>query len=111
MKKEKYHWSKEELRAYILLLSAKADAIVAKEELDLIKSMTTVQTFKKMYAEFRDDDEDQALEKIRDSIQDNDYSYGDILIMRKEIEEVFASDGTTLLKESNLERILDNMLY
>lgn len=111
MKNEKHHWSKDELRAYILLLSAKADAVEAEVELDLIKSMTTVETFQKIYAEFREDDEDQSLEKIRESIKDNDYSYWDILKLRREIEEVFASDGTTLMKESNLERILDNILY
>ncbi len=111
MKNEKQHWSKEELSTYILLVSAKADGVVAKKELDLIKSMTTVETFQKVHAEFCGDKEDRSLEKIRDSVQDNDYSFKDIVELKMEIEEVFASDGTTLLKESNLERILNNMLY
>lgn len=99
------------MKCYILLLCAKADAVETKEELDLIKSMTTYKTFQKIYAEFCKDGEDQSLEKIRDSMRTNDYSYWELAKLRKEIEEVFASDGTILKKENTLRNILDKILY
>jgi len=111
IKNEKHHWNKDELKCYILLLCAKADAVETKEELDLIKSMTTYKTFQKIYAEFCKDGEDQSLEKIRDSMRTNDYSYWELAKLRKEIEEVFASDGTILKKENTLRNILDKILY
>lgn len=110
MKNEK-PWNKDELKCYILFLCAKADSIETKEELDLIKSMTTYKIYQKIYAEFCKDSEDQSLEKIRDSMQRNDYSYWELAKLRKEIEEVFASDGTILKKEHTLRNILDKILY
>lgn len=111
MKTEQKPWTKAELKTYILLLCAKADQVEAKEELDLIKSKTAATTFEKMYATFCKDNEDECLEKIRDTLQDHEYSYMELSQLRKEIEEVFASDQKVLIKERNLGRILDNILY
>jgi len=111
MKTEYPPWSKAELKTYILLLCAKADEVVARQELELIKSKTEATTFKKMYEEFCKDNEDQCLEKIRDTLQDHEFSYWELSQMRKEIEEVFAADQKVVMKERILGRILDNILY
>ena len=52
MKNDKKYWNKEELKTYILLLCAKADAVESKDEIELIKSMSTAETFQNTYAEF-----------------------------------------------------------
>ena len=111
MKTEPKPWSKAELKTYILLLCAKADGMEAKQELDLIKSKSAADSFERMYAEFGKDNEKQSLEKIRDSIQNHEYSYWELGKLRKEIEEVFTSDQKVVMKERDLGRILDNLLY
>jgi hypothetical protein len=111
MKEKEHHWSKDELKTYILLLCAGADVVEAKEELDLIRSMAPPGTFQRIYAEFRGDDRDRSLEKIRNSMQGHDYSYWELAKLRSGIEEVFASDGSMVMKERNLGKILDGILY
>jgi len=39
------------------------------------------------------------------------YSYKELLELKKEIQEVFFSDKKLLMKEHNLGRVLDNILY
>ncbi len=68
MEAGKKYWSKEELKTYILLLCAKADRVEAEEEMALIKTKTSNEVFDKIYREFENDDEDESLEKIQDSM-------------------------------------------
>ena len=44
-------------------------------------------------------------------MQSHDYSYWELAKLRKEIEEVFASDHEILIKERTLGKILDSILY
>ncbi len=111
MTNEKQHWNKGELKTYILLLCAKADAVESKEEIDLIKSMSNEETFQNTYAEFCKDNEQQSIDKIRDAMQSHDYSFWELAKLRKDIEEVFASDHAILMKERTLGKILDSILY
>ena len=104
-------WTKSELKTYILLLCANADSQETKEELELIKSKTNSETFTKMYALFSKDTQDEGLQKIADNMQSQDYSNLELGALRKEIHEVFFSDGQFMMMEQNLERILDNIVY
>ena len=107
MKPEQTQLSKKELKAYILMLCAKADQVEAEEELTLIKSKTSAETFDKMYKE----DEDESLEKIQDAIAYLDYSNQELATLKMEIQQVFSTDSNVNMKERNLGWILDNILY
>ncbi|MBE14794.1 MAG: hypothetical protein CL867_00950 [Cytophagaceae bacterium] len=104
-------WSKPELQTYILLLCAKVDHAVSKEELDLIKTKVARPTFRKMYEEIQGDSEDESLDKIQWHLGAHEYSNREIQLLKADIKEVFASDRKLLVKESSLEAIFDNILY
>jgi hypothetical protein len=106
------HWTKLELQIYILLLCANADSEETKVEIEMIKSKVDTETFDKIYNEFKNDtDEETQFEKIDDNIQKHEYSNMELASFRQEIHEIFFSDGKLKLREENLNRILDNLLY
>lgn len=111
MKTDHTPWSKVELKTYILLLCAKADLVATEEEFNLIRSKTSAETFDKIYEEFCNDEEDECFEKIQNAVGKHKYSYKELSDLKKEIQEVFFSDNKFLLKEQNLGRVLDNILY
>lgn len=111
MKNEITKWSKKELKIYILLVCAKADNIEAVEEIKFIKTKVSEKKFNKIYKEFEKDNEDESLEKIQDSISNHQYSNLELCQMKNEIQEVFAADRKIAMSESNLGRILDNIIY
>ena len=111
MKNESKYWSKEELKIYILLLCAKADSIESDVEINMIKSKIDSKTFDRLYKEFSCDDEDLCLDKIQSAIAKHEYSNKELKGLRKEIHELFLSDKKYNLKERNLDRLLDTMLY
>lgn len=111
MNNEKTHWSKAELKIYILLLCTKADSVEAAEELDLIRSKTSPETFNRILHEIRFDDEDTSLKKIEDAVTNLEYSHIEIAQLKKEIKEVFYSDGKIHVAEGYPFRILENIIY
>ncbi|RFN60083.1 hypothetical protein [Marixanthomonas ophiurae] len=111
MKPEQTHWTKTELKTYILLLCAKADQVEDEEELNFIKSKTAKTTFEIIYEEFCRDDEDKSLEKIQDAIAHQDYSNQELAALKMEIQQVFSTDNKVVIKERNMGWILDNILY
>ncbi|WP_240337957.1 hypothetical protein [Gelidibacter japonicus] len=111
MKSDHTQWSKEELKIYILLCCAKGDQVETKEEIDLIKSKTDPETFERLYNEFCGDDEDRCFEKIDDVIGKYPFSPYEISEIKKEVMEVFNSDKKFEMKERNLCKVFDNMLY
>src|SRR5690606_2482528 len=111
MEAGKKYWSKEELKTYILLLCAKADRVEAEEEIALIKAKTSNEVFDKIYREFENDDEDESLEKIQDSMERHHYSELEICELKNEIQKIFAADRKIPMSKSNLGRILENIIY
>lgn len=111
MKTDQTPWNKAELKIYILLLCAKADLVETEEELNLIKSKTSTDIFDRMYEEFCKDDEDECYKKIQYAVGRHKYSYKELSELKKEIQEVFFSDKKLLMKEQNLSRVLDNIIY
>lgn len=111
MKNKRKNWTKLELKIYLLLLCAKIDNDISEEEVTYIKSKTDVETFDSLYKEFIEDCEDDCFEKIEDAIGQHEYSPRELSELRMEIHEVFKSDEKILMKERNLERVFDNILY
>ncbi len=111
MTSETKKWTKEELQIYIMLLCANVDEIESKQEIKLIKSKVDKKIFKKIYKEFSKDDEDERFQKIDESIHLHEYSHLELENFRNEINEIFMVDNHLGNMESNLNRILDNILY
>jgi Mn-dependent DtxR family transcriptional regulator len=105
------NWTKLELHIYILLLCANADSEETEEEINFIKSKSDPETFERMYKEFKDDSESRTLKKIQENIERHDYSTMELIEFRKEVHQIFTSDGKFHRMEKNLDRILDNILY
>lgn len=104
-------WTKTELQTYILLLCANADSVETSEEIKLIKSKVDKDTFEKMYAQFKNDSDEESLEKINEAIHLHDYTNMELAQFRKEMYEIFFSDCSFSMMERNLDKIMDNMLY
>ncbi|MBT8186197.1 MAG: hypothetical protein HKP38_06240 [Croceitalea sp.] len=105
------NWTKEELNIYIFLLCAEADSIITAEEIDLIKVKYDPQVFDRIYEEFKKDSEDEGLDKVERSIHSHDYSDLELDKIKEEMYKIFLTDNKLNIKESNLKRILDNILY
>lgn len=104
-------WTKLELHTYILLLCANADSEETEAEINFIKSKSDPETFDRIYKEFHEDSESKTLKKIQRNIEQHDYSTMELIAFRKEVHQIFTSDGKFHRMEKNLERILDNILY
>lgn len=104
-------WSKAELEIYIMLLCANADAVETAHELQLIKARSNASTFEKIYKEFLEDSEEEGLDKIDDCIQHHDFDEMELADFRRDIYELFMTDGVMDRQEANIDRILDNILY
>jgi hypothetical protein len=111
MDSQSNHWTKEELKTYVLLLCADADTIKSENEINLIKSKTDSETFEKMSQEFANDSDEESLEKIDVAIQWLEYTEMELAEFRKEIHQLFLTDKNLDRREKNLDRILDNILY
>lgn len=96
------NWSKEELKAYILLYCANANFNETKEEDELIKSRVGKQRFDKIHKEFDKDNDYQRITKIQDALSYHKYSKEQINLLLKDIEEVFFADGEFDILEKNL---------
>ena len=111
MKTNKTNWTKKELEVYILLLCSSADSNITEEELSLIKSKVEAVSFDKIYKEFSEDSEDEALEKIEDNVHEHHYSPNEILEIRTNMKAVFFADNDFGVKEEYLDQIIDSILY
>lgn len=105
------NWSKHELKVYLLLLCAQADAEQTPEEINLIKQKTDNATFASLYKKFKKDNEDTSFEKVEASINVLEFSQMELSDLKKEFYELFRSDKKITTAEQYLNKILDNILY
>ncbi|MDO1500425.1 hypothetical protein Q2T40_09830 [Winogradskyella maritima] len=105
------NWSKDDLKLYILLLCANADRNETSEELEMIKSKYRSSNFEDIYAEFKKDSEDEALEKIDENVQKHHFSSLELTEFKQEMHAIFKSDKNFTMWEENLDNILDNIIY
>lgn len=111
MKNNHKNWTKEELKIYIMLLCAKADGEIESEELEIIKSKTSMETFEKMFEEFKGDKDKKSLKKIERAISYHHFGVMELVELRKEIFNVYMADNEFCKKEKYLDNILDNIIY
>lgn len=111
MKNQSTSWNKSELEIYIMLVCANADAVQTEHELSLIKSRSDTSTFEKIYKEFSQDSEEESLDKIDECIQFHEFDDMELAKFRRDIYELFMTDGIMDNQEANIDRILDNILY
>ena len=107
----KQQWNKEELIAYLLIFCALTDNEENEQEYDYIRERTDSDLFEKMYREIQNDSEDVALAKISENIHQHEFSHGELIRLREEIQEVFFADGRLASKEREMLKILDNIIY
>ena len=94
-----------------MLLCANADSNITEEELNFIKSKVDVTSFNKIYNEFLKHTEEEGLNIIEDSIQEQQYEHLEIIEMKNKIRTLFFADSNFSVKEKYLEDILDNIIY
>ncbi|MRT17260.1 hypothetical protein F3C99_09845 [Vitellibacter sp. q18] len=103
-------WSREELKAYILLYCANANFIETKEEKEFIKSKVGEEKYKKVHKEFDRDNDYQRIQKIQHTVERFNYSKHEIDRLFENIKKMFLTDGTIDILEENIYRGLQHLL-
>jgi len=102
MKEFDTQWSKEELKAYILIYCAEANFIELKVESDFIKSRIKGDSFIRIHDEFDKDNDYQSIQKIRQTLEKYGYSKDETRRLVEELKGLFLSDGKYDILEQNL---------
>lgn len=110
MPKEKTNWSKEELKAYLLLYCANANQIISPEEAHFIEAQLSLGSFESIKAEFEADNDYQSIQKIGNSIDRFSYSEGDIAQLMDEVKALFLADGKFDHLEKSMSMALKRLL-
>jgi len=105
----KNHWTKDELKTYLLIYCANADFSETKTEIEYIKKHTHNGHFNKMHAEFDKDNDFESIQKIKSSLEL--HKYDDLEGLTNEIKALFTVDDKQLdILEENLLRMLKHIL-
>ena len=96
--------------AHCLLYVANADFMVTTEEKAYIKAKVGEREYKKIHAEFEDDNDYQQIQKINATIERFNYSKEEIDEAFKIIKALFLSDGEMDILEQNIYRGLKHLL-
>ncbi|CAM1344729.1 hypothetical protein [Tenacibaculum amylolyticum] len=104
-------WTPEELQAYVCIFSMNADLEESPDEVKLIKQMVSEDTFDSMYEEFKEDNDYQAIQKIRKTIEDLGYTKDQVQHVFDDMKSIFNADNKFSVLERNLaiglKRVLD----
>ena len=87
------NWSKNELRAYLLLYCANANFVKTKEETEQIKSKIDKDLYKLINKEFEGDNDYQSIQKIQSTIKRLEYDSEQIEVLIEDIKGLFLADG------------------
>jgi len=96
------NWSREELKAYILLYCAHADFIETQEEVDYIKSKVSEVDYKKIHKEFDNDSDYESIQKIEYTVEKYNYTKEEIHTLFKRMKELFYLDGEYSAAEQSI---------
>ncbi len=110
MSNETPNWTKEELRAYVLIYSANADFTETRIEKNAIQARIENVDFDKIHIEFDRDNDYQSIQKIQTSMEKHGFTKAEKDELFTEIKEVFKSDGAIDILEENLFRGLKHIL-
>ncbi len=103
-------WSREELKAYILLYCAYADFIETEAEREYIKSKVGEEKYNKVHKEFDADNDYQRIQKIQTTVAQYNYSKKEIDRLFENIKKLFLTDGPVDILEENIYRGLQHLL-
>lgn len=103
-------WSREELKAYILLYCAYADFIETEAEKEYIKSKVGEEKYNKIHKEFDEDNDYQRIQKIQATVAQYNYSKNEIDRLFENIKKLFLTDGPIDILEENIYRGLQHLL-
>lgn len=87
------NWSKNDLKAYLLLFAANADFVETKDEKQFIKSKAGKDEYRHIHDEFEEDTDYERIQKIQKFVEKEDYSDEQIEDLLSEMKELFKSDG------------------
>ncbi len=104
------NWTREELKAYILMYCAYANFIETKAEKEFIKSKVGEEKYKKVHKEFDQDNDYQRIQKIQATVARFDYSRNEIDRLFHNIKKMFLEDGEIDILEENIYRGLQHLL-
>lgn len=104
------NWTKEELKAYILMYCAQANFIETKPEKDYIKEKVGVEKYKQVHKEFDKDNDYQRIQKIEHTVERYNYGKHEIERLFEDIKRLFLSDGSIDTLEENIFRGLHHLL-
>ena len=104
------NWSKDELIAYILLFAAHSDFKESNEEKNIIISKVDMNTFQKIYSEFKADNDYQAIQKIEQGLEHHQFSSAQIDDLLLEIKLLLNADHDYNILERNMMLFLKKIL-
>lgn len=102
-------WSRDELKAYVLLYCAHADIVESKAEKNMIIDKVGEEKYEVIHKEFDKDNDYQSIQKIQSTLDRFDYSKGEIEELFEEIKELFLADGEYETMERNIEMVLQHL--
>lgn len=110
MEEFKTDWTREELKAYILLYCANANFVETKEEKEFIKAKVGEEKYRKVHKEFDKDNDYQRIQKIQATVDRFNYSKHEIDRLFENIKKMFLADGSIDILEENIYRGLQHLL-
>lgn len=103
-------WTREELKAYILLYCAYANFVETEEERNFIKEKVGEEKYRKIHKEFDSDNDYQRIQKIQHTVARFDYSKHEIDRLFANIKKMFLADGEIDILEKNIYQGLQHLL-
>jgi len=104
------NWNKNELIAYILLFAANSDFKESNEEKNIIISKVDMNTFQKIYNEFEQDNDYQAIQKIEQGLEHHKFTAAQIDDLLLEIKLLLQADQEYNILERNMMLFLKKIL-
>lgn len=103
-------WTKDELKAYLLLYCTHCHVEETEEDKELIISKVDKETYKRIHKEIDKDNDYQSLQKILNTIERLGYSSNDIDQLIADVKELFLDDDDFDTLEQNMYRQLKHLL-
>lgn len=90
---EQADWTREELKAYLLLYAANANYFETDDEKDIILTMVNPETYKRIHRELDKDNDFQSIQKIQYHLKKYDYNIEGVDRLLADIQRVFNANG------------------
>ncbi len=104
------NWTRQELKAYILIFCANADFVETKTETEFIKNIIDEETYNRLHQEFDNSNDYQSVQKIVATVKKFGYSTDEIERLFTNIKKMYLLDGKLDILEQNLYNGLRHIL-